>query len=55
MLLSIVFMSPEVAVNPPWRNILRAPHFKEHLALVAIDEAHCIPEWFDLRGCTIIL
>lgn len=44
----IVFMSPEMAVKAPWRNIFQAPHFKEHLALVAVDEAHCIPEWLDL-------
>ena len=38
-------MSPEIAVRPPWRNIFSTPFFKEHLTLVAVDEAHCIPEW----------
>lgn len=42
---NIVFMSPEIAVQPPWRNIFQTPHFKKHLTLVAVDEAHCIPEW----------
>ena len=41
----IVFMSPEIAVRPPWRNIFQTSLFKERLALVAVDEAHCIPEW----------
>ena len=40
-----VFMSPETAVCPPWRGIFQSPYFKQHLALVAVDEAHCIPEW----------
>jgi superfamily II DNA helicase RecQ len=35
-------MSPETAVKPPWRNIFQTPHFKKVLALVAVDEAHCI-------------
>lgn len=41
----IVFMSPELAVHAPWRNIFQTTYFKRHLALVAVDEAHCIPEW----------
>ena len=40
-----VFMSPETAVCPPWRGIFQSPYFKQHLALVVVDEAHCIPEW----------
>jgi hypothetical protein len=46
-----VFMSPETAVKPPWRNIFQTPHFKKVLALVAVDEAHCIPEWLDIDHC----
>ena len=38
-------MSPEVVVNPPWRSVLRASTFSSRLAVVAVDEAHCIPEW----------
>ena len=40
-------MSPESAISLPWRNIFRSPYFEENLALVAIDEAHCIPEWYE--------
>ena len=43
----LVFMSPEVAVRSPWRKIYLTLFFKKHLALVAVDEAHCIPEWFE--------
>ena len=43
----IVFMSPEKAVQSPWRNIFQTPYYKKHLTLVAVDEAHCIPEWLD--------
>ena len=42
----IVFMSPEVGVQCPWRNIFQTTVFKKHLALLAVDEAHCIPEWY---------
>ena len=38
-------MSPESAVVPPWRGIFQCPFFTRNLAVVAIDEAHCIPEW----------
>lgn len=39
-------MSPEVAVVPPWRNIFKSPAFRENLCLVAVNEAHCITEWY---------
>ena len=42
-------MPPEVAVYPPWRNIFRNSSFKEKLAVIAIDEAHCIPEWYSCK------
>ena len=35
-------MSPESAVVPPWRGIF----VSHNISLVAIDEAHCIPEWY---------
>ena len=36
-----VFMSPETAITKPWRKL-----FKEgKIAIIAIDEAHCISEW----------
>ena len=41
----IVFMSPEHAVAPPWRGLFCCDYFKRHLAVVAIDEAHCIADW----------
>ena len=40
-------MSPEVITRPPWRSILQCSVFKRRLSLIAVDEAHCIPEWFD--------
>ncbi len=38
-------MSPETAICPPWRGVFTAEYVKKHLALVAIDEAHCIVDW----------
>lgn len=35
-------MSPETAVNPPWREIFACATFRQHLSIIAIDEAHCI-------------
>lgn len=43
--LPLVFVSPELVVRSPWRNLFQTAHFKKHLVLVAVDEAHCIPEW----------
>lgn len=39
-------MSPEFAVRPPWRSIFRSEFLKNNLAIIAVDEVHCIPEWF---------
>lgn len=43
--LALVFMSPETAITTPWRNLFR----EGKIALVAIDEAHCISEWLVLQ------
>ena len=45
-LLPLVLMSPETAVNPPWRNVFTDAEFQQRLALIAVDEAHCIFEWW---------
>ena len=39
-------MSPETAVTNPWRTVFTSAN----LALVAIDEAHCIAEWLVLSS-----
>ena len=38
-------MSPEIAISPHWRALFTADYVKKQLALVAIDEAHCIVDW----------
>ena len=38
-------MSPETAVSAEWRKMFDSAYVKQQLVLVAIDEAHCIPEW----------
>ena len=47
MLCFIVLMSPEVATTPPWRNLFSTSYYREHLVVVAVDEAHCIHEWLE--------
>ena len=39
------FVSPEVAVGAAMRKLLAESHYKQTLVLIAVDEAHCIPEW----------
>lgn len=39
------FVSPEVAVGAGMRKLLAESHLKHTLVLIAVDEAHCIPEW----------
>ena len=38
-------MSPETAVMAPWRTLFSNLEFKKKLAIIAVDEAHCIVEW----------
>jgi superfamily II DNA helicase RecQ len=44
-------MAPETAVSSVWRELFSVSMFKQHLAVVAIDEAHCITEWLDQNTC----
>ena len=37
-----MFMSPEIAISNPWRDLFSS---KLQLSLIAIDEAHCVYEW----------
>ena len=38
-------MAPETALSPQWVDVFSTPSFMKNLALVDIDEAHCICEW----------
>ncbi len=40
-----VFMAPETAMQPQWRAVVSKEPFQHQLAMVAIDEAHCVVEW----------
>ena len=42
----VVFMSPEAAMNPMLCELFKCSFIKKNLVLIAIDEAHCISEWF---------
>ena len=41
-----VFISPETSLSAEWKTVFLA--VKGKVALVAVDEAHCIPEWLIL-------
>ena len=43
--LILVFMSPESATTDPWRQVFGSRCFVSNLAIIAVDEAHCIVEW----------
>lgn len=40
-----IFISPELASTPSFRNLLKDPEFKKRLALVVVDEAHLVIQW----------
>lgn len=42
----LVIMSPEQAVTLPWRGLFESPFYKINLVVVAVDEAHCISDWY---------
>ncbi|EAQ90766.1 hypothetical protein CHGG_02701 [Chaetomium globosum CBS 148.51] len=42
---SHVLLSPEQALNPKFKAILRDPAFHTKIGLFAIDELHCVGEW----------
>lgn len=47
-----VLMSPEVAVQRPWREVFREPYFRANLVLVAIDERHTTRD-YRMLYCTL--
>jgi hypothetical protein len=50
---ALVFVSPELIQLSEWRDALSGSIMKSKLAMVAIDEAHCISEW--LVACCVML
>lgn len=40
---SLVYVTPELLANNP--SLLETLHARAGLALVAVDEAHCVSEW----------
>ncbi|GMF27580.1 unnamed protein product [Phytophthora lilii] len=43
--LSLIFLSPEKALGAGMQSLLSMPRVRARLALVCVDEAHCISEW----------
>ncbi len=39
-------MSPEIALSSSFDTIFSLPFVKRNLVLVAVDEAHCITDWY---------
>ncbi|KAK0728530.1 hypothetical protein B0T26DRAFT_738850 [Lasiosphaeria miniovina] len=44
-----MLLSPEQAINPKFKAVLRDPDFHSKLGLFAIDELHMINEWREFR------
>ncbi|RLN88189.1 hypothetical protein BBJ28_00015935 [Nothophytophthora sp. Chile5] len=43
--LSLIFLSPEKALGAGMQSLLALPRVRARLALVCVDEAHCVSEW----------
>ncbi|KLO12440.1 P-loop containing nucleoside triphosphate hydrolase protein [Schizopora paradoxa] len=41
----MIYMSPEMLRHPQFLNLMLDPHFREMLAMIAIDESHLIQDW----------
>lgn len=44
---TVLFASPEAIISKHWLRMLQDV-YKENIALVACDEAHCILEWYSI-------
>ena len=45
----LLYITPEsIILNRLYRNMLPSPVYKEKLAALVIDEAHCVKFWGDL-------
>ncbi|KAK4232930.1 hypothetical protein C8A03DRAFT_19890, partial [Achaetomium macrosporum] len=40
-----ILLSPEQALHPKFKEVLRDPDFYDKVGLLAIDELHCVGEW----------
>ncbi|KAH3793131.1 hypothetical protein DPMN_146636 [Dreissena polymorpha] len=43
---SVLFATPEALRSPTWRKLILSPEMKERLCLLAVDEAHCVSQWY---------
>ena len=51
----VVYCSPECALSTTtWKEIFDDSCFREKLVGVAVDEDHCIPQWYVLFSCGFI-
>ena len=43
--IKLLYCTPELIQTPRFRTVLTELHSKNHLSLIAIDEAHCLSTW----------
>ena len=43
---SILFLSPESLFGGKWRAVISTDVYRDRVKVLAVDEAHCVVEWY---------
>ncbi len=51
--MSVLLASPEALLSARWREIIKT--WASRIVLLAIDEAHCLTEWYFMFYCLLLV